>query len=220
MLFGSKKVLYFPGCYSKYKLRDIASNYAKILSKLKINFVIADEEACCGNPLLNAGYQIDFQEIKAKNLEILNSKKIDKIITNCPSCYRVLSKLYGVKVEHITQTLNKNLKRLPVKYEEEITYFDPCNLGRKSGIYEEPRLILESLGYDVREMEQNRAKALCCGACGGLKENLPGLANRIARSVLAKCKTKKLVTCCPLCYLHLKENAKDIQVLELSQVLV
>jgi len=219
MFFGSR-ILYFPGCYSKYKLKDIASNYAKILSKLGIKFEIANEEACCGSPLFNAGYQLDFQDIKNKNLEIFRSKKIDKIVTNCPSCYRVFIKLYGLKTEHITQTLAKHLKKIPVKYEEEITYFDPCNLGRKSGIYEEPRLILESLGFDVKEMPQNRANGLCCGACGGLKENLPGLANKIAKEVLSKCKTKKLITCCPLCYLHLKENAKEVQVLELSQVLI
>lgn len=219
MLFGSKKILYFPGCYSKYKLRDIATNYTRILKKLGINFDIAAEEACCGAPLLDSGYSKEFQEIKMKNLEIINSKDVDKIITNCPSCYRVLSKVYGLKVEHITQTLARFLKRLPVKYEEEITYFDPCNLGRKSGIYEEPRLILESLGFDVKEFEENRANGLCCGAGGGLKRNLPGLANKIAKDVLRKVKTKKLVTCCPLCYLHLKENAKNVEVLELSQVI-
>jgi len=220
MFFGSKKTLYFPGCWSKYKLKDIASNYSKILSKLGINFEIANEEACCGVPLLNAGYKKDFYDIKNKNLDILRSKKIEKIITNCPSCYRVFSKLYGVKAEHITQTLVKYLKKLPIKYEEGITYFDPCNLGRKSGIYEEPRLILESLGFEVKELEKNRAKALCCGAGGGVKENLPALANKIAQNVLSQCKTKKLVTCCPLCYLHLKENARNIEVLELSQVLI
>lgn len=219
MFFGSKKILYFPGCWSKYKLKDITSNYTKILKKLGLSFDVANEEACCGAPLLNAGYQKEFQEIKQKNLGILNSKKFEKIITNCPNCYLILSRVYGVQTEHITQTIARYLKKIPVKYEEKVTYFDPCNLGRKSGIYEEPRLILESLGFEVRELEQNRARGLCCGAGGGLKENLSALANKIAQDVLRQCKTKKLITCCPLCYLHLKENAKNIEVLELSQVL-
>ena len=33
--------------------------------------------------------------------------------------------------------------------------------------------------------------------------------------------TKKLVTCCPMCYSHLKENAPDgLEVYELSELII
>ena len=39
---------------------------------------------------------------------------------------------------------------------KEITYHDPCHLGRLSGVYEEPREILNKCGYKVNELSKNR----------------------------------------------------------------
>jgi Fe-S oxidoreductase len=76
------------------------------------------------------------------------------------------------------------------------------------------------LGFKVIELEKNKKDSFCCGAGGGLKGNRPELANNIAKNILDNVKTKKLITTCPMCYAHFKENSKDIQVLELSEVLV
>jgi len=44
-----------------------------------------------------------------------------------------------------------------------VTYHDPCNLGRNSGLYEEPRKVLYIISTDFREMNPNRKRNWCCG---------------------------------------------------------
>ena len=51
---------------------------------------------------------------------------------------------------------------------EPVTYHDSCNLGRKGGLFEEPRRVLEAVAQDFREMTPNRAQSLCCGGGAGL----------------------------------------------------
>jgi Fe-S oxidoreductase len=55
----------------------------------------------------------------------------------------------------------------PSKNNERITYHDPCNLGRSSGITEEPRYLLKHSVKDFVEMHPNRADNWCCSGGGG-----------------------------------------------------
>lgn len=49
-----------------------------------------------------------------------------------------------------------------------VTYHDPCNFARSTGITEEPREILRACVSDFREMTPNRDLNWCCGGGGGL----------------------------------------------------
>lgn len=217
----ARNILYYPGCLTKFVLKDIMNNYMNILDQINIDYItIKEKEVCCGSPVINAGYEQDFEDLKKKNLKLFDEHGIKKIIVNCPACYHIFSKYYNLKVEHITQTILKKIDYFDRKFNEEITYHDPCHLGRYCNVYEEPRKILRKLGFKLIELEKNKEDSFCCGAGGGLKGNHPELANKIAKNILSKVKTKKLITTCPLCYAHFKENAENIKVLELSKVLV
>lgn len=215
--------LYFPGCMTKFVLKDLEKNYETILKKLGVDFItVKDLNYCCGSPVVNAGFKQDFNDLVEKNLEVFKKYGVSKVITNCPACYGTLSANFGIKAEHVTQTIWKNIKRLDLKsFNEKITYHDPCHLGRYSNIYDEPRNILKALGFEIVEPKRTRENALCCGGGGNLKSNAPKLASKIANLRFEDLPTKKLITCCPMCYYHLKENASEgVEVLELSQVLV
>lgn len=56
----------------------------------------------------------------------------------------------------------------PSRNSEPVTYHDPCNLGRKEGIFEEPRRVLQAAVTDFREMTPNRENNYCCGGGGGM----------------------------------------------------
>ena len=220
-----RNTLYYPGCLTKYSEPFIQENYEKILKKLEIDFImLKEQELCCGSPAMRAGYKSDFQDIKKKNLALFKQYGIDRIITNCPACYHMLKVEYGLNAEHITQTVLKNIERFDKdKFKgEKITYHDPCHLGRYSDIYEEPRKILQHLGFEVVELKDNREQSMCCGGGGGLRGHDLAVARKIAKLRLKDVTTKKLITPCPMCYSHLKESAKgtDIEVMEFSEVLV
>jgi len=236
-------ILYYPGCLTKFVAKDLLGNYRKILRKLGIDFIeLAEIEVCCGSPALKAGYFSDFKNLAEKNFKIFKAHSVSKIITNCPACFMIFGKEYpkilgdkwDISVLHITEVLNEKLKiqssklfrnsKLEIRdsKREAVSYHDPCHLGRQMGVYDEPRQVIESLGYQIKEMELNRLDSFCCGGGGGVKANEPELANQIAKDRLQQAKktgAEILVTSCPLCYLHLKENAKDIEVKEISQLL-
>ncbi|MDK2464954.1 MAG: (Fe-S)-binding protein, partial [Candidatus Korarchaeota archaeon] len=52
--------------------------------------------------------------------------------------------------------------------EEPISYHDPCNLGRNTGLYEQPRRVLRIVAKDFRELSPRRERNWCCGGGGGL----------------------------------------------------
>ncbi|MEM4245396.1 MAG: (Fe-S)-binding protein [Candidatus Nanoarchaeia archaeon] len=218
----SGNTLYYPGCLTKFVLKDVEENYKKILNQLKIDFIMLGEmEFCCGSPVLNAGYEEEYKELVQKNREVLKKYGIGKIITNCPACYKVLKENYPeIKVEHVTQTIWKNIEKLKLKsFNEKITYHDPCHLGRHSGVYDEPRYILKALDFEVVEINNNRENSMCCGGGAGLRTNAPNTSSKIAKMLGEHIKTDKVITTCPLCYVQLKENTNK-EVLEMSQVLV
>jgi Fe-S oxidoreductase len=216
--------LYYPGCLFKSAVPDLNNNYIQILTKLGVSFILVDEFVCCGSPVLNAGYAGDYENLKRKNIGLMDKYGIGKIITPCAACCKMLLKDYnlkkeGIEVQHITQVINEKIGRIKRVKNEKATYHDPCHLGRHCGIYEEPRNILKAIGFDIKEFGKNRENAVCCGAGAGVKANFPEIADKIAEKKLKECKTKTLVTACPLCYLHFKENSlKNLEVRELSQV--
>lgn len=220
-----RNTLYYPGCLTKYALPEVLANYEKVLKKMDLDYImLKEQEFCCGSPVIRAGYKKEFKQLKKDNIELFKQYGVAKIVTNCPACYNMLKAEYGLDVEHITQTVMRNLKRFDKdKFKgEKITYHDPCHLGRYSDIYEEPRKILEYLGFEVVEMRDNHENSLCCGGGGGIRGYSPEVSKKIAKLRLSQVKTKKVISPCPMCYSQLKENAKgtDIEVLEFSEVLI
>lgn len=237
-IFSTKNTLYYPGCLTQAVLPEIQKNYETILNKLGIDYIMLKTDInCCGSPAHNAGYIEDFDNLKEKNNLILKQYSIGKIITNCPACYYILKNRYDIEVMHTTQLIAENIKKLKLKKDntETITYHDPCHLGRHSNIYNEPRDIITAMGYQVAELPRNREQSLCCGGGAGLRSNYKDLSDKVAQNILKVTKTKRIVTSCPLCYAHLKENTvsksdkdsknnkenkyKDIEIIELSELI-
>ncbi len=54
------------------------------------------------------------------------------------------------------------------KIKKKVTYHDPCNFARSTGIAEEPRRLLNAMTGNFTEMTPNRSKNWCCGGGGGL----------------------------------------------------
>jgi len=224
--------LYYPGCLTKFVLKDIQNNYEEILKIEGIDFIkLSDKELCCGSPVKNAGGKKLFKEMVLKNLKIFKEHGVDRIITNCPACALVLGQDYkeilgdrwDIEVVHMTEIITKkSLNKFQGQKNGLVTYHDPCHLGRGLGIYEQPRVIIKKAGFKIKEMDLSREKSYCCGAGGGAKTNNPELSNRIAGDRFAQIKETKaeiLITPCPMCYSQFKENTKGTKVKELSEIL-
>lgn len=220
--FGN--TLYFPGCLTNKAYPELQENYEKIFKKMGLDFIKTPQKYCCGSPVLNAGYDEEYEKLVEKNKHLFKKYSVKKIVTNCPSCYHVLKK-QGFNVEHATTTILKAImegKLQPLKRErEKMTYHDPCHLGRYSNQYEEPRKALKLLGYELVEMKDNKGQALCCGGGGGVANNQPSLSDEMSEERVNQAENtgaEVLVTTCPLCAAKL-DNPR-LKVKEFSQAVL
>ncbi|MBN3037394.1 MAG: hypothetical protein JW834_03030 [Candidatus Diapherotrites archaeon] len=222
--FMAGNTMYFQGCLTKYVAKDLSDNYRTLLSEAGIDFIeLKDLEVCCGSPILNAGFPDDAKRLAEKNFKQFRDHGVKRIIANCPGCYYFLKHEYpkmlpqwDIRVDFVTDVLKTRSGAKSGK----VTFHDPCHLGRYAGVYDSPRQVLKSSGYEVVEMEHCREDARCCGAGGGVKAGNPILADAVAKDRVEEARrtgAESLVTVCPMCYLHLKD--KGMPVKELSQVL-
>ena len=118
------------------------------------------------------------------------------VITECGHAYTVSrweapkwfkdDKPFTFEVRSILEVMDEYMRERPHQGRPSrrttisVTYHDSCNLGRNSGLFEEPRRILQACVTDFREMTPNRERSICCGGGGGL------VAMRSARRCVCK----------------------------------
>lgn len=98
----------------------------------------------------------------------------------------------------------------PARNPDPVTYHDPCNLGRKEGITEEPRFILGRVCADFREMKPGRQYNYCCGSSGGalLSEEYDQLRlamGRLKADQIAETGARVVATSCLNCHEQLQK---------------
>ncbi|MDO8674365.1 MAG: (Fe-S)-binding protein, partial [Dehalococcoidia bacterium] len=183
-------VLYYVGCISSFSpaVHHVPESLAKILEMSGVSFsILGSEEWCCGFPLVAAGLRQEADVLIAHNIERVKALGAKTIVFNCPSCYHAWSHEYhleGIQLLHESQYLARlivegtvKLGAVPIR----ATYHDPCDLGRNSGVYEEPRSILEAIpGLEFIELPHNRGEAPCCGGGGDFEMLDPTMTKRIA----------------------------------------
>ena len=115
------------------------------------------------------------------------------MVFTCPSCYHIWKHVYpevlGAEPEvdlfHATELLDQLLEEGRIKpgsLSMTVTYHDPCDLGRKSGVFAAPRHIMQKIpGLTLVEMRETRENAHCCGGGGNLESYNPELAQGIAK---------------------------------------
>jgi len=172
-------VLWIVECYPSYQPRGqaISRHLARILHALKIDFaILGPEERCLGDCEWLAGEHGLFETLIERNIETLRKYRFREIITTDPHAYRPLRNVYPsmggsfvVKpvVQFLAERFGQVKNLLKSKLDAIVTYHDSCCLGRKTGHYEEPRMLLRALpGVKLVEMIQNRESSLCCGGGG------------------------------------------------------
>jgi Fe-S oxidoreductase len=205
--------LLWVGCTNALMARNVGAiqALARLLSTGGVEFaILGDEEMCCGHPARRMGDERLFQSQARRNIEVFRKYGIQRVVTACPHCYDTIKYEYPqldgeFEVWHHTEllaTLLKNGELRPTRRAPgQVSYHDPCYLGRYNRLYEQPRAILSSAVDAVTEMPHHQGWGFCCGAGGGniwLKENCLAMSRIRVREALST-GVSTLATACPFC---------------------
>ena len=234
------EILYFVGClpyYQDFFAKDfdfspisIAEDTVRILNHIGIEPVVMDNERCCGHDLYWLGQLAQFDELSKLNLKEIEKTGAKTVVTACAECALSLKKLYpersgeiSFEVKHISELVAENINKFSFdRLEKEITFQDPCRLGRYLGVYDQPRETISSIpGVEFREMPNNRNAAICCGTTNWM--NCDATSKQIQYRRLKEAKStgaRTLVTACPKCQIHFRcsECGDDSQKVDIELI--
>ncbi len=223
---GEGKVGYFAGCMTLLTPRTLTA-MSTIFEAAGEEVWWADREGgvCCGRPLKLAGETDSARKMMKYNADLFRKHGITTLVTSCPICLKVFREDYdlpGVEVLHHSEYILRLIRagRLtPERGTTRFTYHDPCELGRGSGIYDEPRAVIEAVGQ-LLEPASTRENALCCGSSVANTAISDGQQVQIARAVAGELEATGadvIVTACPLCKKAIGRGTKG-EVRDLAEI--
>ncbi len=224
---GEGKVGYFAGCMTLLTPKTLSS-MQRIFEAAHESVWWADKDGgvCCGRPLKLSGEVDSAQKMIDYNRALFEKHQIKTLVTSCPICLKVFREEYnleGIEVLHHSEYILRLMKqgRLKVRYMRgsTFTYHDPCELGRGSGIYDQPRAVIEAVG-ELLEPAHNRKNALCCGSSVANTAINDGQQLTIASAVASELEAtgaETIVTACPLCKKAITRGTHQ-QVADLSEI--
>jgi len=200
-------VLYFAGCMT-HLTPGIKNSMVKIFKASGLNYNFIDEQggACCGRPLMLAGQDREARELINFNSQMIWKSGARTLVTSCPICYKVFKESYYLDVEvlHHTQFIKRLIDDGLLKMNflrKKVVYHSPCELGRGSGVYEEPKDVLRY----VARLEKSKfedGNSLCCGGSLANMKISSADKKKIALDTtieLTRNNPDILATACPLC---------------------
>ncbi|ORW39738.1 FeS-binding protein [Mycobacterium paraense] len=248
--FDGFEYLFWVGCAGAYddKAKKTTKAVAELLAIAGVKYlVLGTGESCNGDSARRSGNEFLFQQLAAQAVETLDGvfegvETVDrKIVVTCPHCFNTLGKEYrqlgsNYTVLHHTQLLNRlvrDRKLVPVTpVSQDITYHDPCYLGRHNKVYEAPRELIGAAGANLTEMPRHAERSFCCGAGGArmwMEEHIGKRINheRVDEALATNAAT--IATGCPFCRVMVTDGVNDrqeeagrsgVEVLDVAQILL
>lgn len=236
------ELVYFVGCVGSFFPRsyNVPRAFVEILEAAGVDYaLLGGAEWCCGYPqYINGELDLAAEAIR-HNVEAVEALQARRVVFTCPSCYHIWQHAYpevlgrelNVELLHTTELLDRLLDEGQIAFSEwpvTVTYHDPCDLGRKSGVYDAPRRILRRIpGLTLVEMAESGENAHCCGGGGNLESHNVDLASQVAqRRVQQAVATGAtvIVSACQQCERTLSNAARAsrtrIRVMDIGEVVL
>ncbi|MCB0339938.1 MAG: (Fe-S)-binding protein, partial [Bdellovibrionales bacterium] len=238
--------LYWVGCVSAYDPRKqkIARSLVSLMKEANLDFgILGTVEGCSGDPARRLGEENLFQTLAKKNIETLRSVRFKTLVANCPHCFNTirneypefgnLGEGYQPEIIHHSVLLKRLLRSGALasrsSSSKNVTFHDPCYLGRYNDEYEAPRESLKGQqSLKIVEMEKSKEKGMCCGAGGGhfwMDLKIGERVNVLRVDQAAETGASTVATACPFCMqmiddgVKLTERSESMEVLDIAEIL-
>jgi heterodisulfide reductase subunit D len=228
--------IYFSGCTARFREPEVTRATLKILKTAGMDIAcLGEEERCCGFVAGHDGNTELLERQASQNVKTLKKSGAKQVIVSCADCYKTLKTDYPLivgelpfEVAHTSELFAKLIEEKRIKFtkevRKEITYHDPCFLGRHCKVYDEPRKVLESIpGIKLVEMERNKRWSYCCGSGGKITSSCyPEFSAAITKERLIEGKqvADTIVTACTSCFSIINRAAQkegmEVEVWDLS----
>ena len=144
----------------------------------------------------------------------------------------LIGKPYPFRVFHIIEVLDELRASGRIKTEgkedDRLSMHDPCNLGRKSGVIQQQRNLMDLVADNFVDLKEHGRYQWCCGAGGGVSSNeraaeLKMTAFKRKKAQIEEVAPERMVTMCATCRAQLEEGLEefnmDIPVVGLTEMI-
>ncbi|MFX1321408.1 MAG: (Fe-S)-binding protein [Promethearchaeota archaeon] len=209
------------GCTVATRTPKTAEAFINILNHVNVEFtMLGEQEGCCGYVLISSGLWEEATKVANEVIKRIEKTEAMTLITPCSGCYYTFTRLYPeilnlempCEILHTSQYIEKLIREEKLKLKPlnlNVTYHDPCSLGRHCKVYEAPRNVLKAIpDLNLIEMPLNKEFARCCGGGGGLWTYNNQVSKELAytrlKEDLIPTNVNILTTACPLCQLNFR----------------
>ena len=235
----NQRVALFIGCLANYNYTGIGDSLVDILKELNIDVFIPKKQLCCGAPAYFTGDVNSVEYMTKKNIEYFESfmDECDAMLIPEATCsamvkhdwqvffanhdmpeWEARAKKVAEKIHMATAWLDDNtplqqiLKDKGKKFDEAVTYHDPCHAKKVQGIYQQPRNLLAP-NYPMIEMSESDR---CCGF-GGVtmqteKFHFAEAAGKPKAAMIKETKAHYVSAECSACRMQLSEALNNAEV--------
>jgi Fe-S oxidoreductase len=199
----------------------LAKNLVRVLEAAGVDYgFIGEEEKHCGSEARRLGEEGLFEYFDEENTELFGRYDVNRLVCLSPHCMNTFKNEYqnlSLPVTHYTQFVAELIedKKLELKNEiaAPVVFHDPCYLGKKNDVYDEPRYILSQIpGVEPLEFLRSRERSLCCEGGGGkMWVESESKEQRLAETRIMDAKdlgAKIVAVSCPFCLLTLEDALK------------
>jgi iron-sulfur cluster protein len=225
---SDRRAAFFAGCLIDFVYPEIGEAAVRVLNRAGIEVVFPENQTCCGAPARYSGVPEAAAANARDNTAALASEGFEVVISACPTCTvelqsgaeRVLretgsGELAGAAAQVAAKTVDfatyvrrlaeeGSLRLPPGAGLPPLTYHDSCHLHRTLHASAPPRQLLNSAGYELREMQES---AVCCGMGGSYSLKLPEVSSAmLARKLrmIAASEAEGVAMDCPGCLMQIR----------------
>jgi Fe-S oxidoreductase len=219
------------------RIQEISRSMASILKTSGQDAgIMGSDEVDSGHEVRRIGEEGLFEMLRDKNLEAMNTRKFNRVVTTDPHAFNALKHDgydLDLPVLHHSQLMAEMLDEgkldlKPLDDDRTYTFHDPCYLGRHNGEYDAPRRVMGAIpGLTTVEMTRAKNRSFCCGG-GLLSLYHEGEAERrmgeTRLDMAAEAGAQVVVTACPFCMINLEDAVKttgregDMEIIDLAEL--